>query len=273
MSSARTNESLSASVPIRDRVHGACTDSEVVPQLRLDPEARKVPILRPDQLILVQRIERELRLQKRKVLVVAPTGSGKTIIASHLISKFIAREQRCLFVVERSELVNQTSAKLTLFSIKHGFIKAGLKPEPGALTQVATIQTLSSRRCYPAADLVIIDEAHHSGAKSYMELMLHYSDSQIKIVGLTATPYSRNSKRNLLDIYEAVVEAPSTLEMTRSKHLAPAVYYGTDRNDLDLTDIASCSSDDFLVADIEPRVNTGKSGSSCHELLGLTSGI
>ena len=60
-----------------------------------------------------------IKAGKRKLLLVSPTGSGKTIMASSMIEKAVERGKSCLFVAHRRELVMQCSRKLFDFDISH----------------------------------------------------------------------------------------------------------------------------------------------------------
>src|SRR5262249_26218983 len=120
--------------------------------------------LRPYQTDVVDRVERLLGTAARPLLV-APTGSGKTIIAAELINRFVARGGRVLVIAPRREIITQTRDKLIAAGVTCGVVLAGLERElrPMAAVQVAGIQTLharairSDRMPMPAATLVIID--------------------------------------------------------------------------------------------------------------------
>src|SRR6476646_2745960 len=80
--------------------------------------------------------------QARRKLLVAPTGSGKTLIAAELIRTATAKGKRILFLAHRRELIFQARDKLAEFGIEAGVILAGEQPDEEALVQVASIQTL-----------------------------------------------------------------------------------------------------------------------------------
>src|SRR4051812_13548594 len=107
--------------------------------------AAMTDILRPYQHDVVAEFERVIAAGKRRVLLVAPTASGKTIIASEIIQSYTRRYRPVLVLTHRLEIVTQTSGKLAAREIGHGIIKAGFDPRPMAAVQVASVQTLWSR--------------------------------------------------------------------------------------------------------------------------------
>jgi len=154
-----------------------------------------------------------VRRGTRRCLLVAPTGSGKTTVASELIRLAAIRHRRSLFVAHRRELITQAYQRLLDFGLPEsnvGVIMASdPRRRPGARVQVASIDTLRNR-AKPRADLVIVDECHRALAASYRDLQEHYS--RAVHLGLTATPY-RADGRGLGDAYDdlVVVTSPRAL--------------------------------------------------------------
>jgi DNA repair protein RadD len=101
--------------------------------------------LRPYQIDVVERVEQALGTAARPLLV-APTGSGKTVIAAEIINRAVAKYKTVLFLAHRREIIMQTSAKLTANGVRHGIIMAGVEPRPMESVQVASIDTLHARR-------------------------------------------------------------------------------------------------------------------------------
>jgi len=151
--------------------------------------------LRPYQLEAVERVRKEIRSGATRVLVVAATGAGKTVLASHIIVRSVAGGRRVLFVAHRRELIDQCYRKLLASGMgesKVGVIMAGDdRRHPRAPVQVASIDTLRNR-AKPKADIVIVDEAHRALAKSYRDLADEYPKAIH--LGLTATPYRADGK-------------------------------------------------------------------------------
>lgn len=171
----------------------------------------------------------------RRIIVVAPTGSGKTVIAAQIAKRAVDKGKRVLFLAHRRELVKQCEAKLLEFGVDNGVIMAGEDTMYAYEVQVASIDTLraralnSDRLQLPAADVVFVDEAHRSLAPTYLRLMKEYPKAAV--IGLTATPV-RGDGRGLGGIYEAMVEAPSVAELTALGYLVPARYFAPTIPDL-----------------------------------------
>lgn len=147
-----------------------------------------------------------------RVLVVGPTGAGKTVVAAALIRKARKEGKRVLFLAHRRDLVNQCVTRLHSVGIARvGVIMAGCPADPDADVQVASIQTYARRQAQQF-DIVFIDEAHHATAKSYRKVIEDNQDAQL--YGLTATPVRLDGKP-LNDLFDSVAQsefAPALIE-------------------------------------------------------------
>ena len=137
----------------------------------------------------------------KNILFQMPTGTGKTTVFSEIVRKAALKEKKVLIVVHRIELVEQIADRLSQFGVDVGIISASQKATPHHDIQVATIQTLS-RRVYPPADIVIIDECHHSKASTYKTLWEIYPDA--RFLGVTATPVRINGD-GFDDLFEILI--------------------------------------------------------------------
>jgi DNA repair protein RadD len=237
---------------------GAAEASDQVSADEARPDiTSKAPKLRPYQANVINRITVAVARGDSRICLVAPTGSGKTVIAAALIAEG-RLGRRVLFVVHRRELAEQTSQKLHAVGVDHGIIQAGFPTRPGEPVQIASIQTLHARAVrtakieVPPADLLIIDEAHHARARSYEQVIRNYPGSVI--LGMTATP-CRSDGRGLGNMFERLVECPSTAELTRDGYLVPVTIFAPSRPDL--TGIR-VERGDYVGSQLAERVNTGK---------------
>jgi superfamily II DNA or RNA helicase len=214
--------------------------------------------LRPYQRDVINIVKAEIANGHRRICLVAPTGSGKTVVAALLIAEAVARSERVVFIAHRRELIEQTSAKLHAVGVDHGIIQAGYPTRPGASVQVASVQTLHARALrsakieLPPADLLFVDEAHHVRASTYAGLIEAYSDAAV--IGLTATP-CRGDGRGLGNIFQALVECPSIAKLTREGYLVPVRFFAPVR--LDLSDIR-VERGDYVESQLATRMNTDR---------------
>jgi DNA repair protein RadD len=209
--------------------------------------------LRPYQLDAIERIAVE---PHRRILAVAPTGSGKTIIAAALIRDAKARGQRALFIDHRREITAQTMRRLFAVGIDAGTIQAGFPARPNEAVQVASIQTLHARAMrtssleLPEADLLILDEAHHARARTWQAITDAYPNA--RIIGFTATP-CRGDGRGLGNIFESLIEIATVAKLTSLGFLVPTKVYAPVRPDLSGIKI---ERGDYNERQLAVRVNT-----------------
>ena len=206
---------------------------------------------RPYQVDAIERIRNEIRAGNKRPLLVSPTGSGKTVIASHIINSAIQRRSRILFIAHRKEIIDQTSRKLTALEIDHAIIMSGYDRSAMATVHVASIQTLI-RREYPSVDLIIIDESQHVSAKSYQKIIAAYPDAVI--IGLTATP-CRGDGKGLGGTFNSIVHVAQVRELIDMGYLVPAVVYAPSKPDLQGVNI---KRGDYDAAALETAVDKPK---------------
>lgn len=154
----------------------------------------------------------------RRVLAQLPTGGGKTVIFASAAGQFTDRGHPVLVLAHREELLLQAKEKLEHVTGQPvGLIKAGYPEERTAPIQVASVASLVNRALPPAA-LVIVDEAHHSAAQSYHQLLEQYPTAYI--LGVTATP-ARLDGRGFKDIYDRLVLGPQVRWAIDRGYLSP----------------------------------------------------
>ncbi len=209
---------------------------------------------RPYQTAAIERLRALIRSGKRRVLLVCPTGSGKTLTAAIMILSAIALGKRVLFVAHRLELIDQTCATLArLGLISIGVIRASDKRRaPAAPVQVASIQTLARRTQFDF-DLVFVDEAHRSSAATYTRHVFERHKGAV-IIGLTATPI-RADGRPLNAHFDEIVLGATYSELIAAGFLAAPTVYSTPI----LPDLASVrtSGGDYNQEDLEAAMNKG----------------
>lgn len=170
--------------------------------------------LRPDQRKQYERAASLVRDGKR-VLVVRPTGTGKTWIGVEFILDAMAESKRVLVVVHRDHILKQT---------KRHLIRDGLHPrlvgnanELDKPVVIASVQSLARRTISATFDFVLVDEAHHATARTWRSA-LEKSGAK-SVVGLTATP-CRTDGSGLGDLFDEIVEGPTAAELIKLGQLA-----------------------------------------------------
>lgn len=181
-------------------------------------------MLRPYQAQAIQTLRDRLQ-RHRRVLLIAPTGSGKTQIFAEIVRLAVVGGRRVLIVAHRKELLDQASHRLGI--IPHGFIKSGY-PQTEAPVQIASVQTLHNR-AKPPAELIILDEAHRAKAKTWLSVLEAYPN--IPTLGFTATPWRLDGKA-LGDLFEDMVLACTPKELVRDGFLVPVTGFAYDTPDL-----------------------------------------
>lgn len=158
----------------------------------------------------MKKIVHHVEAGARSILLVAPTGSGKTRMVSEAMR---IANRSCLAVAHRIELCKQ---------IDNEFDRTG----PGEYQVVG----IGSRR---VGDLIraakykslFVDEGHHIAATSYRRLV--ENRGHMLLVAATATPY-RTDGASLKPFFDKIVLAPSARELSDAGHLAKVTYVSSD---------------------------------------------
>jgi superfamily II DNA or RNA helicase len=212
----------------------------------------------PYQRDLVAKFHDALAARHRRILIVCPTGGGKTVIAGEIIKQRTAEFKRTAFVAHRDELLIQARDKLNKFDITAGIIKAGrdLDARPQALVQVCGIQTLYARGIrgnrmeLPPAEDLWIDECHRARAMTYERLIAAYPNAVI--IGMTATP-CRGDGRGLGNIFEVMLQAPQVGELIEQGYLCKLRIFAPPPPDLRGVAI---SQGDYVINQLSDKMNT-----------------
>ena len=177
--------------------------------------------LRPYQLRAVDSVIGTIKSGVRKIVLRAPTGAGKTIIASRIIEGAKSKGNRVVFLAHRTELIDQCSEKLTDIGVSHGIIQGSRKMSISELVQVASVQTLINRNI-PEPQIIIIDEAHRARAKTYEDIVNRYPNAFV--LGLTATP-CRTDGRGLGAIFDKILDTIDYTTLIEQGYLVPFIVY------------------------------------------------
>lgn len=211
------------------------------------------PVLRPYQDDVIARVHARVEAGDRRLIIVAPTGSGKTVVSSKMVHDAERAGKRVLFIVHRRELIHQTSQKLYAMGVDAGIIAAGFNPRPLVPVQIAGVQSLyvraiqSSTISLPPADLVVVDECHHATARTWRRIIDSYPEAAV--VGLTATP-CRGDGRGLGAIFQAMVECPSIERLIKDGFLVGTKVYAPNKPDLSKVKVTAGDYNEKQIAEI-----------------------
>lgn len=215
------------------------------------PEPARAIVLRPYQENCLQAVEGAMDAGIRRGLIVLPTGCGKTAIFSELVRR---RSVPSLILAHRTELLEQAAARLR--SMCPGVwvdIEGGDKrAQEGASVVVAGVQSIGKpgtrRLNWFSPELVIVDEAHHAAADSYMAVLRRagcFSDDGAFALGVTATPHRLDNKPlhgTERSIFEAVLFQYTLREAIEASWLCDLRGYRV-RSEVDLGDVKTTAGD------------------------------
>lgn len=163
----------------------------------------------------------------KRLLVVSPTGSGKTICFVYIATHAQKKGNRTWILVHRAELVEQTCRALTAWDCPHGVLAAGSDYDDSQLVQVVSVQTLASRLKKPwqgsTPDVIVVDEAHHSTSTTWLTVFRAFPSAHI--LGFTATPQRLDGK-GLGQCFDKMIIGPEPEWLMENGYLTRPVYYG-----------------------------------------------
>lgn len=204
--------------------------------------------MRPYQQKAIELIRKEYQSGHKKTLLHLATGGGKTHIFSDILKTTASKKNPCIMVVRGRHLVEQASQRLFREGVEHGVQMAShWNKNHGALVQICSIDTLISRRSFPRAKLVVIDEAHLFTSHGCKEFLSHYEDSFV--LAVTATPFTKESLAHLAD---TVIHPIGMQELIDQGYLVPPRYFAPSSPNLRGV---RTRSGDYVNDELEERMN------------------
>ena len=198
----------------------------------------------------------------RKFILKAPTGAGKTVLASEIINRFY-KNKKIVVLCHRLVLLEQLERGL---SNEHKVKKLGLSEtgKPFDKYDVLISTNLRSRdflmKAIKSCDLMIIDEAHRvsPNGQAYKELLDQFekfSKPESKLLGLTASPERRtgDQKDQLGLAFDAIIDCADIEELIKEKVLVPAEYRSFFIHDLELEKM-DISTGDFPIEQLSNAI-------------------
>jgi DNA repair protein RadD len=184
--------------------------------------------LRPQQTHLLDELDLALKAGCRRIMVMAPTGFGKTVVAGSIAENEINAGRRAIFTVPALSLIDQTVERFYSQGVRDvGVIQADhYLTNYARQIQVASVQTLQ-RRHIPEVDLVMIDEAHR-WFEFYSNWMKSHEWSNVPFIGFSATPWTRG----LGKYFDKLIIASTTEELIREGYLSKFSVFAPSSPDL-----------------------------------------
>jgi superfamily II DNA or RNA helicase/HKD family nuclease len=189
----------------------------------------------PFQERILEALERERTVHDRwRNLVIAATGTGKTVVAAFDFKRFFEqnrRQARLLFVAHRQEILQQAQATFSnvLRDQNFGELLVGSFQANRREHLFCSVGMLATRRLWEEVgrdfyDYIVVDEAHHGAAASYRPIFDNFNPKIL--LGLTATPERMDGENVAADFgnrFAAEIRLPEALE---EKLLCPFHYFG-----------------------------------------------
>lgn len=166
-------------------------------------------ILRDYQMDLYSKAMQALNSGKRRVLITAPCGAGKSYLFLKMCESIVSHNKKILILVHRKELAEQHKDLLR----EHGLLTKNVR----VALFFSEVNRLGQ---YDTPDLIICDESHWIPAT--LRKVLDYYGCWV--IGLTATP-CRLTGASMGDVYEELITGITTKELINQKRLAPYIYY------------------------------------------------
>jgi superfamily II DNA or RNA helicase len=201
-------------------------------------------------------------LEHRRFILKAPTGAGKTVLASEIVDRFY-NGKKIIVLCHRLVLLEQLEKAL---GVKHKVRKLAVSDTGPAFEDYDILLSTNMRAkavladAMPKADLIIVDEAHRvspngRGYKRIIDDFNQYGKKEAQFIGLTASPERRTGdQRDQLNLaFDAIIDCANIEGLIEEGVLVQPVYRPHFVHDLDLSGI-DISSGDFPVAKLAPAI-------------------
>lgn len=220
--------------------------------------------LLPHQKQILDRLEVVRGNGVKRNLIVAATGTGKTVISAFdykLLKEKHPQHHRMLFIAHRQEILKQAclTYRCVLQDANWGEVWVGQhRPIKGIDHLFVSVQTFNANfeSCFcllPADyyDYIVIDEAHHLVADSYRKILTHFAPKLL--MGLTATP-ERMDGVSLLPDFDQQISAEIRLPKALDEGLLTPFQYLCISDHTDLSDDELMQGNQYVATKLTARL-------------------
>jgi len=185
--------------------------------------------LRPYQEKIIKSLRSEIKKENRKLVLCAPTGSGKTAKFSYMVKNHIEKGGQALIFTHRKELLNQAGGSFGKLGLKPELIVANKKTDLSKNLHVAMVETFNRRidkykDFIESRTMIIIDEAHLT---TFDKIFPHIKEGTY-VIGATATPLRKGKQKCLSEFYNGMVQEIDTPELIKLGFLSKVKTYGLE---------------------------------------------
>lgn len=212
----------------------------------------------------------------KRIVVQASTGSGKTVMFSHIVKNASENNNNCLIVTDRIELLSQAGGTFEKIGLIFCTITAGNRNIPVSKVCVGMVETLKRRlkkrldfQMYmKRINILIIDEAHKN---TFNELFAYISEN-CYVLGFTATPIRFGKMPELGKYFSIICEGESISNLIDSDYLANPKYYGVPvdlsnvhikKGEFDENDLEEIYKSNEVFGGLATNLNKHANGKKC----------
>lgn len=185
--------------------------------------------LREYQQKIIHGLRCSLKKGNKRLIMCAPTGSGKTVMFTYMVSEHLKRGGKVLIISHRLELINQTDSTISKFNLNPELITAGSKTDFEKNLHIAMIETIYKRVAnysdfINSRTMIIMDEAHLT---PFNKIFPFISEKTV-CIGATATPLRTGKQECLSLFYTDLIQEVDTYQLIQSGYLCNVRSYGVE---------------------------------------------